>query len=177
MTKEVAMKTKCSGCGQVHNFEDMDLVFEFPDEMSKMSEDMRSERCAYTPDICVIDMERYLIRGVIHMNVLEGNRYWGIGAWAQVSEKDFLRYKELWSDEKQGQEPPFKGTIANMMPDDEYPSTMGMSCEVQLTDASSRPKIILTNVAHPLAIEQRKGISSEKVIHLLHHSIKGKSDG
>lgn len=167
------MKTKCSGCGEIHDIENMDIVFDYPDEMSHMSEDMRSERCAYTSDICVIDMERYLIRGVVHMTVLEDKRYWGIGAWAQVSEKNFLRYKELWSDAKQGLEPPFKATFANLMPTDDYPSTLGMSCEVQLTDADSRPRIILTDMNHMLAKEQRDGIASAKVIHLLHRFAVG----
>lgn len=170
------MKTKCSGCGEIHDIENMDVVFEYPHEMSKMSDGMKKKRCAYTSDICVIDESKYLVRGVVHMNVLEGNRYWGIGAWAQVSQKDFLRYKELWSDDQQGLEPPFKAEFANAMPVDDYPSTLGMSCEVQLTDADSRPKIILTDMSHELAREQRDGISTAKVYHLLHLFMEGFRD-
>ncbi len=170
------MKKKCSSCGETHDVENMDIVFDYPHEMSKMPEDMRKERCAYTPDICVIDMERYLVRGVVHLTVQEDQRYWGIGAWAQISEKNFLRYKELWSDDKQGLEPPFKATFASEMPLDDYASTLGMSCEVQLTDNSSRPKIILTDMNNALAKEQRDGIPSEKVLHLIHRFMEGFSD-
>lgn len=167
------MKTKCTGCGEVHDFENMEPAFEFPDEMSSMSEDKRKQRCVYTSDICVIDECKYLVRGVVNMTVLEEKRKWGIGAWAQVSEKDLFRYKELWRDENQGQEPPFKATFANTMPIDDYAQTLGLSCLVQLTDPASRPNIILTDMTHDLAREQRDGISTAKVYHLFHRFMEG----
>ncbi len=43
-----------------------------------------------------------------------------------------------------------------------------MSCEVRLTDPESAPNIILTDFSHELAQEQRDGIASTKVLHLVH---------
>src|ERR1700677_3828469 len=49
-------------------------------------------RCKFTPDTCEIDNERFFVRGVIRIPVLDYPRDFGIGAWASLKKGNFQLY-------------------------------------------------------------------------------------
>jgi hypothetical protein len=67
----------------------------------------------------------------------------------------------LWDAEIRASEPPMFGWLCNDL--GVYPTTFGLKTLVHLRDAGQRPLIELEPTDHPLAVEQREGISLQRV--------------
>lgn len=157
---------ECNICHQPHDIGATELGFQMPDAVHGMPVADRETRCRMSRDLCVLDNSQFFIRGVLPMPVAGLDEPFGIGAWAQVDQPDFIRYTELWDDNGQGSEPPFEGMMANDI--DGYPSTSGLMMSIRLKSAESRPDFILTDTNHPLALEQRNGMDIDKLMTMLH---------
>jgi hypothetical protein len=83
------------------------------------------------------------------------------GAWVSLSKKNFQRMFELWHDPKLLSEPPYFGWLSNSI--DPYPETLNLKTSVSSRVITQRPFIALEATAHPLAVEQRNGISIDRV--------------
>jgi hypothetical protein len=68
---------------------------------------------------------------------------------------------QLWHDPKIVDEPPYFGWLSNKLPG--YPNTLNLKTTVQSKNVNWRPYIRLEPTEHPLAVEQRNGISSARV--------------
>jgi hypothetical protein len=68
---------------------------------------------------------------------------------------------ELWHDPKIVDEPPYFGWLANKLPG--YPDTLNLKASVHSNNVKLRPHITLEPTDHPLALEQRNGISYARV--------------
>jgi hypothetical protein len=89
--------------------------------------------------------------------VRQHNRDYCLGVWAEVEREWFDRVFELWDDEKQSEEPPFPGRLANRIPF--HADTLGLSVDVRLTGPSTRPQFFIRHSEHLLYLEQLHGIS------------------
>jgi hypothetical protein len=83
------------------------------------------------------------------------------GAWVAVTEEGFRRALELWTAEVIEDEPPLGGRLGNNICS--YPDTHNQTAYVHLRPGKLRPAIKLVPSDHPLAIEQREGITMERV--------------
>jgi hypothetical protein len=80
-----------------------------------------------------------------------------------VSEESIMRILELWNAsaiEIEKEAPKF-GWLCNNI--SLYPPTMGLKTNLHLRGGGPRPSIELEPTDHPLAIEQRHGISLKRV--------------
>ena len=97
---------------------------------------------------------------------------WGV--WASLSEKSFKRFIELWNYDGRETEPPFFGWLCTRLP--LYPDTGLLKTKVHLRPANQRPFIELEPTNHPLAVEQRQGITMARVREivepLMHHGTR-----
>jgi hypothetical protein len=84
---------------------------------------------------------------------------WGV--WVSVSQKSFERIDELWNAEEVENEPPFFGWLCNALKP--YPSTQSLKTHLHLRGGGIRPFIELEQTDHPLAVEQREGITLARV--------------
>jgi hypothetical protein len=88
-----------------------------------------------------------------------------------VSEEDIVRMAEVWETPGRESMPPVPGTLANNIPVFEE-STLGLPVLVHTQPLGLRPHVELVEDGHPLALEQREGISNEafmqRVAQLLH---------
>ena len=90
----------------------------------------RTERVKEGDDLCALwassdaERHRYFVRCGLKVSLLdaEGQTAWGL--WAEVSEADFRRIVETWSDPEQASFPPMAALLANRVPD--YPETVGL---------------------------------------------------
>ena len=83
------------------------------------------------------------------------------GAWASLSEQNFARFDELRNcRERSGHGPYFGWLSAGIQV---YPDTENLKTMVHLRDGDELPYIELEPTDHPLAVEQREGISVERV--------------
>jgi hypothetical protein len=84
---------------------------------------------------------------------------WGV--WASLSEQSFRAWLETYQQDHRSHVGPFFGWLnAWLKP---YPDTVGLKTRVHLRDHGQRPWIELEPTDHPLAVEQRNGISVERV--------------
>jgi hypothetical protein len=84
-----------------------------------------------------------------------------LGVWVSVSRESFKRIVEIWSADVVKNEPPKFGWLCNNI--SEYPDTLNLKTLVHLRTGNKRPSIELEPSDHPLAVEQREGISIARV--------------
>jgi hypothetical protein len=157
MESDVAV---CQKCGAVHDLDDMELTFFRPDAVVELSEDERKCNAHESDDLCVIGNDRFFVRATLPLPVSEKDIPYRIGVWVETSEASFKRICELWSDELQANEPSFGVAIANRIPT--VPDTLGLAATLQLTGPKTRPEVFVAEPAHPLADQQRDGISAHR---------------
>ena len=59
----------CSKCGKVHPRADSELVFGLPDAVFALSKEEQSERCHVSEDTCVLDREKFFLRGLLPLSI------------------------------------------------------------------------------------------------------------
>ena len=84
--------------------------------------------------------------------------------WAGVGPKNFLRTNELWNTPGREAEEPFRGYLdTNVFL---FGNTMNLEVWVQTQVVGRRPHFAIGDERHPLAIEQRDGITMERVVEI-----------
>ncbi len=151
----------CGTCGKFHAQLPMDFAVETPFPYLVIPTEERRARCYLTSDVCVIDEKEFYIRGCLDIPVIDGPRPFGWGVWASLSEKSFRRVIELWDYDGKETEPPYFGWLCTRLP--LYPDTGLLKTQVHLRPSNKRPFIELEPTDHPLAVEQRNGITMARV--------------
>ncbi|WP_373232185.1 DUF2199 domain-containing protein [Cohnella sp.] len=124
------------------------------------------QKCDIDNDICVIESRDHFIRGHLEIPVIGSDEVFIWSVWSSVSNTNFERAIELWESEDRSREPGYFGWVSTRLP--LYPDTINLKCEVHTRDVGLCPIIILEESDHPLSIEQRNGITIERVIELNH---------
>jgi hypothetical protein len=153
----------CSRCGRVHEGQPRDWAFDAPDYWHTLSPAERS-RGKLSEDLCVIrddDGEHFFIRGVLPIPVAGSDDEFRYGVWTTLSETSFMRVLELWDDPKRSEEPPYFGWLSNRISG--YPETLNLKTNVRTAALDLRPTIDLQPTDHPLALEQRDGMTTERL--------------
>jgi hypothetical protein len=139
----------------------LDIGFDAPLYWHQIPEAERCDRAELTPDFCSIDNRDFFVRGLIPIPILESDQFFMWGVWTSLSVKNYSRMIQLWHDPKIVDEPPYFGWLANKLPS--YPDTLNLKTNVQSKNVKSRPYITLEPTDHPLALEQRNGITYASV--------------
>jgi hypothetical protein len=151
---------KCMGCGEWH--EGMpDYSAEAPLYCYSVPMAERAARCILDTDTCVVDQKFFFVRGCLEIRV-QGERepfVWGV--WVSLSENSFDQFVECFEAAKRSHTGPFFGWLSAELP--LYPSTENLKVRVHLRDNGMRPCIELEPTEHPRAVEQRRGITAERV--------------
>ncbi len=151
----------CKCCGKQYNSLPLAFALDLPDPWLAVPETERRLRATLTSDRCIIDRTEFCIRGRLEIPVIDSDNHFIWGIWTTVSKDGYDRIAELWNTQIRDQEPPIPGTLCSDLPI--YPQTAGLSCSLHLRNAGRRPSIKLAPADHPLAIEQRDGITIERV--------------
>lgn len=100
----------------------------------------------------------------------QGPFVWDV--WVSLSETNFKRASDRWHDPNRIEEPPYFGWLCNSLPG--YPETLSLKTNVHTRPVGIRPFIELEPTEHPLAVEQRDGITMARVIEIaetaMHHN-------
>ena len=155
------MPWTCSRCGEAHDGLPHDLAFDAPvywDGGRSADDRIDSDLCRWTDD----DGNRtYFIRGLITIPVVDDEDDFRFGVWSSLSAQSFERVLDHWDDASRVDEPPYFGWLSNSIPG--YPDTVSLPLEVITDSLDDRPQFVLHECAHPLAREQREGITTERV--------------
>jgi hypothetical protein len=151
----------CHVCGQHHDELPMDFAAEAPAAYCSVPVEERDRRCTLTSDLCVIDGREFFIRGCLEVPVVDGSRPFVWGVWTSLSERSFKRVWDIWDLPGQEAEPPFFGWLCTSLP--LYPNTLLLKTHVHTQSIGRRPLVELEPTDHPLAVEQRCGITMDRV--------------
>jgi hypothetical protein len=159
----------CGGCGSKHAGV-FDLVCSKPDawpgsdDWSENVELLNSNHIL-TEDFCVLNGEHFFVRCVVQLPILvEPGATFGFGVWSTLSKRSFDLYVETFDSGEQGDLGPWFGWFSNHLKG--YPDTFNLKCQVHPRAARQRPLIELEPTEHPLAIEQRDGITFDRLLEI-----------
>jgi hypothetical protein len=151
---------KCACCDEWH--EGMpSFGTTAPDNYFYIPEAELPGRCELTSDTCVIDDEDFFVRGCIEIPVKGAEEPFQWGAWVSLSRQNFQKFVELLDSPIRAHHGPYFGWLSVDI--GIYPCTANLKTMVHLRDNGMRPSIQLEPTDHPLAVEQREGISIERV--------------
>ena len=158
------MRYTCVTCGQTHEGVPS-LGASAPLYYYSVPEADRAARCQLDSDTCVVDREFFFVRGCLEVPILNESEPFVWGVWASLSQPNYERFLELYNEEHRSHEGPFFGWLSASLRG--YPDTENLKTMVHLRDHGLRPYIELEPTEHPLAVEQKSGISAERVAELL----------
>lgn len=150
----------CTRCGTKHAGTPT-FGFRFPIDYLDVPEAERKERVFLTEDTCVIDDERFFVRGCLEIPVHGACEPFIWGVWVAVSEDAFYEFQDLLGVDARSQHGPFEGQLCS--PPRPYPDSTNLRAVVRLRDHGIRPLVEVEAASHPLALEQRNGISQERL--------------
>ena len=152
----------CTLCKEFHSELPISYGCHEPDSYLSLSSEDRSSRAVLAPSQCIVDNQKYFIRGLVEIPILGLNEPFLWGVWASVWKEDFEEMDKHWH--VQGREKligPYKGRLNNSL--SEYPDTLNLKCTIQVSVVGERPLFYIDEPDHPLAVEQKQGISLERV--------------
>ncbi|MGW9453801.1 DUF2199 domain-containing protein [Streptomyces sp. NPDC055632] len=118
--------------------------------------------CLLSSDQCVIKGQHFFIRGLIEIPVIGSQDVFSWGVWVSLSKDNFARALEVWNTEGREAEKPYFGWLSTELA--LYPeSTTNMKTNAHTRPVGKRPFIELEPTDHPLAVEQRTGITLDRV--------------
>jgi hypothetical protein len=146
----------CTCCGEHH----AELPFAYGAPAPAFWQDADGD--VLEPERCVIGGQHYFLRGRVILPVLDADDDFEWGVWVSVSKDNFLRAEELWESPERTAEPPYFGWLATELPGYE-PGTLNLKTNLHTRPPGERPVIELEPTGHPLAVEQRGGITLVRV--------------
>lgn len=156
----MAFEFKCVACGEIHQGMPT-FGSDRPLSYYVIPAEERATRCDCGSDDCVIDENAFYIRGCIEIPVHGEDEPFIWGVWVDISKESFIKWIEYFDKEDRAHVEPFFGWLnAWLKP---YPDTANLKAKVHLRNKGIRPYIELEPTDHPLAVEQREGISKERV--------------
>lgn len=109
-------------------------------------------------DLCEVG-GHFFIRGLIEIPILGSRQRMLWGVWASLSETSFAHVVEHWSDPERGRDQHYFGWVMTQLPLRLYPDTLQLKSHVHPRAPGKRPLLLLEPTEHPLAVDQRTGIS------------------
>jgi hypothetical protein len=162
---------KCASCGELHQGMPA-LHVAAPASYEAIPEAEREERCALGTDNCVIDGKWFFIHGCLEIPVLGQAQPFVWGVWVSLSEASYDAYASSFGKERRAHLGPYFGWLNSRLPT--YPDTANLKTNVRLRDNLLRPLIELEPTDHPLAVEQRNGITAERLAEIYAVAMHGR---
>jgi hypothetical protein len=102
------------------------------------------------------------VHGLIEIPVIDSDELFSWGVWVSLSQENYDRMAQLWETPGRENEPPYFGWLSTQLP--VYaPTTINLKTHVHTRPVGERPFIELEPTEHPLAVEQRQGITLARV--------------
>lgn len=161
----------CSCCGKQHYGVPDSYGYDAPWYWGDRDRLNPPPGCKLNADYCKIDDEFFFVRGCIKIPVIgsENPLIWGV--WSSLSNQNFERELEVALKPERVDEPPYFGWLSTRI--EIYPDTLQLKCNVRSQPPGARPLIELEPSDHPLSVEQREGITSERLIEIAEKSEHG----
>ncbi|HSQ57809.1 MAG TPA: DUF2199 domain-containing protein [Gemmata sp.] len=152
---------QCRVCGKHHDTLPLHYGAQAPAVYYTIPEAERETRVLLSSDQCVVDAEHFFIVGNLEIPVLGQDERFSWDVWVSLSKENFKRACQLWHTHGRESEPPYFGWLSTALPG--YPETLSLKTNVHTREVGRRPFVELEPTDHPLAVEQREGITWERV--------------
>lgn len=162
----------CAQCGETHAGL-FDLACEAPAPYLEAGEEERARDFELSDDLCIWTGEYHFVRCVLPIPVHGLDDWFGYGVWSSLSAANFALYREHWEHPAADGLGPWFGWFSNSLKG--YPDTRNLKCRVHPRDGGQRPLIELEPTDHPLSLEQRHGISVERLMEI--YAVNGHGAG
>jgi hypothetical protein len=148
----------CSRCGQTHIGTPHNFAFDAPWPWYTTPKSERERGCTLTEDYCTLFNQDFFIRGCLEVPVIGESDplIWGI--WVSLGPDHFRQYRSR--PDPIPNEGPYFGWMCSRL--QVYPDTLLLKTHVHRRQGM-RPLIELEPTDHPLAIEQRNGVTRARV--------------
>lgn len=161
------MSYQCRTCGQIHDGPPFSWNFGAPagwevttDPTSRCWGELYDEQAILH---CQHETSFFML-GNIWLPVVDADEDFSFTVWVSLSEQSFERAIERWDDPQRTDEPAYFGWLSSVVPD--YPATMKLMINLHTQPLGVRPHVELEPTDHPLAVEQREGITVARVIEI-----------
>lgn len=151
----------CQQCGQSHLGPPFAYGFPAPYVWFTIPAEERDRRTILSSDQCIVDDQHFFIVGNLEIPVIGSEQKFSWDVWVSLSAQNFGRACEVWETKGRESEPPYFGWLSTALPC--YPNTLSMKTHVHTREVGMRPFIELEPTDHPLAVEQRQGITMQRV--------------
>jgi hypothetical protein len=163
---------KCSTCNELH-LGIPTFGADYPMTVLQIPEEEREARVELGSDDCVIDEKDFYVRGCIEIPVEGYDEPFTWGTWVSLSEASYRTYVQYFDEAKRSDVEPFFGWhCCDFIAYDE--TCLNLKTRVHMRDDGIRPFIELEPTEHPLAIEQREGITKERLKEIYELVMHGK---
>ncbi len=151
---------ECRACGQHH----AGLPFSYGTLAPAYWRDELAAdgRTSLTEEQCTIDGGHFYVRARIVVPVRGPVTEFEWGVWVSLSESNFERMTRLWTTTGREREEPYFGWLSTEIPI-YHPTTLNLATRVHTEPVGQRPTLELEPTDHPLAVEQRAGITLDRV--------------
>jgi len=162
----------CSVCNAEHSLDEISFGTAAPAQWDLLNETERS-RSLLGGEQCEIDCaegKSYYIRACLEIPIVGKNRSFTWGVWCSLSEGNYAEVAEHWEDPARENLGPYFAWLCTSIP--HYPDTMYLKTMVHQRAVGRRPLVELEPTDHPLSVDQRLGITEERlkdiVVKVLH---------
>lgn len=150
----------CRCCGEHHD--ELPLSYGADAPAYWLEQFAADESSMLEAEVCVIKGKHYFVRGSIEIPVIDAETPFSWGAWVSLSGPNFKKTLDLMDTPGRESEPPYFGWLSTELPVYEI-GTLNLKTHLHTRSVGLRPTIELEPTDHPLAIEQREGITLDRV--------------
>ncbi len=122
----------------------------------------------------MIDEKYWFILGNLEIPIIGKEERFSWDVWVSLSKQSMKRAMQLWETPGRETEPPYFGWLSTLLPGS--PDTVQLKTNVHTRAVGRRPFIELEATDHPLAVEQREGITWDRVVEISEIVLHGQQE-
>jgi hypothetical protein len=154
----------CTCCGKQHDELPIRWATSVPDHYEAIPDAEREARAELYDDFCFVDDEHFFIRGLLEIPIIGREETFGWGVWTTLSKTNMEKVLETWEQPDRDSIGPLFGWLNTSL--EFYPETVNLKAHVHINPPPFIPSIKLEPTDHPLAVEQRQGMTLQRVIEI-----------
>jgi hypothetical protein len=165
---------RCSSCEQWHEGLPTAYGPDAPIYWYQLTADERAARFILETDYSVFDRAHFFVRCALQIPIVGHDAPFVWVSWVSLSKSNYLCVAERTPSSVVDTETPMFGWLSSAL--EGYPSTVNLKVNVYNREHGKRPTVLVEPTDHPLAIEQREGITWQRVqeiAELVHHKSGG----
>lgn len=159
---------RCRRCGALHDGLPLSFLTEAPvywapEMAARTGNTLTSDLCVFQGENLDGDDQRhFFLHGLIEIPIVDMDETFAWGVWVSLSRDSFTRVTDHWEEPDRENDSPYFGWLSTVLP--LYaPTTLNLKTNVHTRPVGMRPLVELEPTDHPLAVEQRVGITRARV--------------